>query len=90
MKKVVKKIIGPKKYESLRNKKNSFLKNRNVKGSYTFISNKKNYEKLCIILAGYKPFLFQTIFDRIRKNVPNDVDESFLSASEDIKEEESI
>ena len=88
MKKVVKKIIGPKKYESLRNKKNSFLKNRNVKGSYTFISNKKNYEKLCIILAGYKPFLFQTIFDRIRKNVPNDVEVCIVSSgiySEELK-----
>ena len=39
-------------------KKNKVLKEKKkrVKGTYKFIDRKKDYSKMCIILAGYKPF----------------------------------
>lgn len=46
-------------------KKNKFKKR--TKGKYKFLDNKKDSSDLCIILAGYKKFLWSEVFYRIKK-----------------------
>ncbi|MBR2743808.1 MAG: hypothetical protein IKE01_00725 [Clostridia bacterium] len=73
----------------IRKKREIINKKKRVKGKYTFIDRKKNYEKLCIILAGYKEFLWEDVFGRIEKYVPDDVDVCIVSSgvfSENLKE----
>ena len=45
-----------------------------------FENRMKGKEKLCIILAGYKPFLYDVIFDRIKKCIDDDIDVCILSS----------
>lgn len=60
-------------------KLNYYLKKR-VKGKYTFIDRKKDKDKLCIILAGYKEYLYDDVFDRVKKFVPKDFDICIVSS----------
>ena len=55
-------------------------KKRRVKSKYKFINRKKDYDKLCIILAGYKEFLYDDIFNRIKKYIPKDIDVCITSS----------
>lgn len=55
-------------------------KKKRVKGTYKFENRKKNYNKMCMILAGYKPFLWDDIFGRISKYVPKDIDVCIVSS----------
>ena len=59
--------------------KESKMKKR-LKGNYKFVDRKKDNDKLCIILAGYKQFLWDDVFGRIKKYVPNDVDVCIVSS----------
>ena len=43
-------------FRTMRTKVNEKNKKKRVKGKYTFINRKKDSDKLCIILAGYKEF----------------------------------
>ena len=63
-------------------KKNKVLreKKKRVKGTYKFIDRKKDYSKMCIILAGYKPFLWDDVFDRISEYIPKDIDVCIVSS----------
>ena len=63
-------------------KKNKVLKEKKkrVKGTYKFIDRKKDYSKMCIILAGYKPFLWDDVFDRISEYIPKDIDVCIVSS----------
>jgi hypothetical protein len=49
-------------------------------GIYRFEKRKCNSEKVCFILAGYKPFLYDSIFSRIINYIPNDIDVCLLSS----------
>lgn len=49
-------------------------------GRYKFEDRKKDNEKLCIVIAGYKPFLYDTIFERIKKFIPDDIDVCIVSS----------
>lgn len=53
---------------------------KRVKANYKFINRKKDSDKLCIVLAGYKEFLYDDVFGRIKKYVPNDVDVCIVSS----------
>lgn len=53
---------------------------KRVKGSYKFENRKKDKENLCIILAGYKQFLWEDVFGRIEKYAPNDMDFCIVSS----------
>ena len=60
---------------------------KRVRGNYKFIDRKKDSEKLCIILAGYKKFLWEDVFGRIEKYAPKDIDFCIVSSglySEDL------
>lgn len=49
-------------------------------GEYTFDNRSKGSEKLLIILAGYKPFLWDSVFDRVKRFSPPDMDICVLTA----------
>lgn len=56
------------------------MEEENFSGEYHFTDRSKGREKLLIILAGYKEFLWDSVFTRIRKYVPEDVDVCVLTA----------
>ncbi len=45
-----------------------------------FENRMKDREKLCIILAGYKPYLYDVIFERIKECIEEDIDVCILSS----------
>lgn len=53
---------------------------KRVKGNYKFVNRKKESDKLCIILAGYKQFLWEDVFGRIAKYAPKDIDVCIVSS----------
>lgn len=67
-------------YESLRNFKRNLKYKKRTKGRYIFENRKKDYSKLCIIIAGYKPFLYEAVFGRIKKYIPKDIDVCVVSS----------
>ncbi len=52
----------------------------NFSGSYTFIDRSKGSQRLLIILAGYKSFLWPFTLERIAKFAPSDIDVCILSS----------
>lgn len=44
------------------------------KASYKFINRSHGYRKMCVLLAGYKPFLYDVTFSRIAKYIDDDID----------------
>lgn len=67
-------------FRTMRTKVNEKNKKKRVKGKYTFINRKKDSDKLCIILAGYKEFLWEDVFGRIEKYAPKDIDVCIVSS----------
>ena len=55
-------------------------KKKRVKGKYTFIDRKKDRNKMCMVLAGYKQFLWEDVFWRLEKHVPEDIDICIVSS----------
>ena len=45
-----------------------------------FENRQHGYRKLCIILAGYKDFLYEPVFGRIKKNLTDDIDVCVVSS----------
>lgn len=58
----------------------SVLEENNFTGEYGFVNRSKNKEKLLMILAGYKEYIWGSVFDRVRKYVPEDVDICVMTA----------
>ena len=61
-------------------KKLKKIESLKIKGKYTFIDRKNERENLCIILAGYKEFLWEDVFERIKKFLPEDFDVCVVSS----------
>lgn len=56
-------------------------------GKYKFINRSENRNKLCIVLAGYKEYLWDSVFDRLFAFVEKDIDVCIISSgvySEDL------
>ncbi len=49
-------------------------------GRYTFVDRSKHSDRLCIILAGYKEFLYQSVLGRIERFAPKDMDICVLTS----------
>lgn len=49
-------------------------------GRYTFVDRSKHSERLCIILAGYKEFLYPSVLGRIERFAPKDMDICVLTS----------
>lgn len=47
---------------------------------YTFEDRRRNLEKCCFILAGYKDFLWGDVFGRIERFIPEDIDVCIISS----------
>lgn len=54
--------------------------NNLCKDKYIFEGKEKGSDKLCYILAGYKPFLWDIVFKRIKEFVPQDYDLCIVSS----------
>lgn len=67
-------------YNKIKKVYKNMQKKRRLKGKYKFESRKKDFSKLCIIIAGYKPFLYSTIFKRIEKFIPKDIEVCIVSS----------
>lgn len=50
-------------------------------GKCKWFNRQRNKKKLCIILAGYKSFLYDIVFDRIERYIPSDIDVCIVSSS---------
>ena len=59
---------------------NSVLTKNNFEGEYKFINRSKDKEKLLIVLAGYKDYLWDGVFSRLEKYVPKDTDVCIMTA----------
>lgn len=59
---------------------NEMLRNRWYFSDFEFIDRKRDYEKVCFILSGYKKFLWNGVFDRLQRFVPDDVEVCILSS----------
>ena len=55
-------------------------KKRRLKGKYLFENRKKDYSQMCMIIAGYKPFLYEAIFQRIINFIPKNIDVCIVSS----------
>lgn len=53
---------------------------KNLTKNYKFEDRRKNKEKLCIILSGYKEFLFDVYFKRLKMFLPDDVEVCLCSS----------
>ena len=56
------------------------LQDGNFDGEYRFINRSKGKEKLLIVLAGYKQYLWESVFSRIKKYAASDMDICVLTA----------
>lgn len=59
---------------------NSYKKRKKTRTKYKFIDRSTSKNTLCYILAGYKPFTWDEVFDRIKKYAPKDIDICILSS----------
>jgi len=48
--------------------------------TYSFLDNKRDMKKVCFVLCGYKEFLWEKVFLRLRKFLPQDVEVCLLSS----------
>ncbi len=51
-----------------------------LSGTHCFTDRSKGSDKLCIILAGYKPTLWEDVFGRIAAYIPSDVDVCIMTS----------
>ena len=73
-------------YTKMKKLYRNMRKQRRLKGKYKFENRKKHFSKLCIIIAGYKPFIYSTIFKRIEKFIPKDIEVCIVSSGKYEKE----
>ena len=59
---------------------NSYINHKYFNSKYTFENRTKNSDTLCYILAGYKEFTWEILFDRIKKFAPKNIDICILSS----------
>ncbi|WP_455485553.1 hypothetical protein [Gemella sp.] len=67
-------------YNKLRDKKHNYLENRKFNYTGEFIDRKKNSKDLCIVLAGYKEFLYPVVLGRLAKFSPKNMDVCIISS----------
>ncbi|MBQ7227751.1 MAG: hypothetical protein IJX05_05070 [Clostridia bacterium] len=61
-------------YEKYKERRLSKQRKKRISGKRFFVNRQKSLDKLCIILAGYKEFLYSSVFGRIIKYLPDDID----------------
>ena len=71
----IKRLLYP-----LRAFKDSLRYALNTRCSYKFQDRRKNADTLIVILAGYKPFLWNDVFERIKRFAPSEADICIVSS----------
>lgn len=66
------------------------LKYHRTSGRYQFINRYNNEKNVCIILAGYKEYVWKAVFGRIKKFVPSDVHVCIISSGLHLTKLEAI
>lgn len=72
--------VGRAALETRRNMRTACHVAQIVSSKYDFVDRSKGYDKLCIILAGYKQALWEDVFNRIAAFLPEDVDFCIMSS----------
>ena len=67
-------------YNKLRDKKHNYLETKKFKYTGKFIDRRKDSEDLCIVLAGYKEFLYPVVLGRLEKFAPKSMDICIISS----------
>lgn len=67
-------------YNKLRDIKHQYLRKQHTATKYQFVNRSRGEKKCCIILAGYKSFVWDTVFARIRAFQPKDLDVCVVSS----------
>ena len=88
MKKIIKSIL---KTIGLYEKAKYLVKDRKkLTKRYNFENRKKDYNKVCFVLAGYKEFAYDIVFRRVKTFIPEDVEVCILSSGKYSKELSNI
>lgn len=77
-------------YHKLKNIRDNKKYKASTKVGHSFIDRRKNSNKLCMILAGYKSYLYEDVFKRLIKYMPQDLDVCIVSSGLYSKELEEI
>ena len=81
IKKILRESFATKRiYSFLKEKKDKKITENKFKYHGNFIDRSKDHDKLCIILAGYKEYLYDDVFGRIRAIIENDIDVCVISS----------
>lgn len=67
-------------YQYLKKEKDIYREKEKFKFSGTYIDRSKGYDKLCIVLAGYKEFAYSAVFGRLKKYQMPDMDVCIISS----------
>lgn len=78
MKEIIKKILI--KLGIFENIKEALRRKKRLTKNYKFENRKKDKEKVCFVLAGYKKFTYEIIFKRLVKFLPEDIEVCILSS----------
>lgn len=84
---IKKHILSESQIDKLKKKRDKKILSSRIKCQYKFKDRRKKSNKVCIVLAGYKPFLYDITFKRIKKFIPDDIDVCVVTSgmySEDI------
>lgn len=75
-------------FKYAKKKKETYSKRNRLKYTGSFVNNSRGNKKLCIVLAGYKEFLYPSVFGRLTKYMASDIDVCIITSglySENIK-----
>ncbi len=67
-------------YGQLKERKRNRLLNKRLNGEYTFEERSRGTQNLCIVLAGYKEYLYSSVFGRLKSFAPEDMDVCILTS----------
>ena len=67
-------------YCRLRDMKHDYYHRKNTSTKYNFTNRSTGKNKCCIILAGYKSFVWDTVFPGIKNFIPEDIDVCVVSS----------
>lgn len=70
--------------------RNNYLKKDRLKYTGTFINRSQGKEKLCIVLAGYKNFLYSAVFGRLEVFLPIDIDVCVVTSGKYCEETKNL
>ncbi len=67
-------------YCSLRDMKHKYIRKQHLNSEYKFVNRGRGEKNVCIILAGYKSFVWDTVFPRIKQFAPANLDICVVSS----------